>query len=240
MRPVNKGESPYITIGDYCEALPYLEDRIGLYCSFCGFPIPHVPEVEHVTAKAEGGDLTAWGNLLLGCKYCNTRKGKKVTPENVEDYLWPDRYNTALAYTYDHGVPAVNASILMTVDPEGSALAKARHLFDLVQLDHIPTAREKDRRFRTRNKAFEVACDSFADYQEGKKNDPNSIELLRRIIVRTAIQSGFFSVWMTVFKEEPEVLRALIAAFPGTEKECFDDNGMPKLILVKEKVLCTV
>jgi len=36
MRPVNKGLSPYESIGEYSEALPYLEDRIGIYCSYCG------------------------------------------------------------------------------------------------------------------------------------------------------------------------------------------------------------
>lgn len=45
-----------------------------MYCSYCEFPIPHVPEVEHVVSKSKGGDLTDWNNLNLGCKYCNTRK----------------------------------------------------------------------------------------------------------------------------------------------------------------------
>lgn len=47
MRPVNKGESPYQEIDDYSEALPYLEKQLGAYCSYCEFPIKHVPEVEH-------------------------------------------------------------------------------------------------------------------------------------------------------------------------------------------------
>ena len=41
---------------------------------------------------------TDWNNLLLGCKYCNTRKGKKTSLEDVDEYIWPDRDNTALAY----------------------------------------------------------------------------------------------------------------------------------------------
>ena len=74
MRPINKGESPYKKINEYKDALPYLERRIGMYCSYCEFSIPHVPEVEHVVSKSKGGDLTDWNNLNLGCKYCNTRK----------------------------------------------------------------------------------------------------------------------------------------------------------------------
>lgn len=100
MRPVNKGESPYEEIADYDEALPYLEERIGLYCSYCEMPVFHVPEVEHVVSKTQGGNRTKWENLLLGCKYCNTRKSNKVTAENENEYLWPDRYNTALAFSY--------------------------------------------------------------------------------------------------------------------------------------------
>ena len=99
MRPVNKGKSPYQKINDYSEALPYLEKRLGGYCSYCEFPIKHVPEVEHIASKANGGDRTDWNNLLLGCKYCNTRKGKKTSLEDVDEYIWPDRDNTALAYT---------------------------------------------------------------------------------------------------------------------------------------------
>ena len=94
MRPVNKGSSPYKTISKYADALPFLEKTLGLYCSYCEFPIAHLPEVEHVSAKSKGGDLTNWDNLLLGCKYCNTRKGDKVTPDNRSDYLWPDEDNT--------------------------------------------------------------------------------------------------------------------------------------------------
>ena len=78
MRPINKGESPYKKINEYKDALPYLERRIGMYCSYCEFSIPHVPEVEHVVSKSKGGDLTDWNNLNLGCKYCNTRKKAQV------------------------------------------------------------------------------------------------------------------------------------------------------------------
>ena len=78
MRPVNKGDSPYQKIKSYGDALPYLEKRLGIYCSFCEMRINHVPEVEHVASKTRGGDLTAWNNLLLGCKYCNSRKSNKT------------------------------------------------------------------------------------------------------------------------------------------------------------------
>ncbi|MCI8856627.1 MAG: HNH endonuclease [Clostridiaceae bacterium] len=90
MRPINKGVSPYKKIPNYSDALPFLEKCIGLYCSYCEFRIDRVPEVEHIISKSEGGDKTAWDNLLLGCKYCNSRKSKKITQHNKDEYLWPD------------------------------------------------------------------------------------------------------------------------------------------------------
>ena len=47
MRPVDKGEEPKEKYSKYQEAEKILEERIGAYCSFCEFPIMHVPEVEH-------------------------------------------------------------------------------------------------------------------------------------------------------------------------------------------------
>ena len=53
MRPVNKGTSPYTPIQEYRDALPYLESRIGIYCSYCGAIIDHAPEIEHVVSKSK-------------------------------------------------------------------------------------------------------------------------------------------------------------------------------------------
>lgn len=83
MRAIDKGGSPYKEIDEYQDAIPYLEKKIGLYCSYCEMSIKHVPEVEHKISRKNGGDWTAWSNLLLGCKYCNTRKAAKITPQNV-------------------------------------------------------------------------------------------------------------------------------------------------------------
>lgn len=230
MRPVKKGKSPYITIGKYDEALPYLEEALGLYCSYCENPITHVPEVEHISAKSKGGVLTDWNNLLLGCKYCNTRKGTKTTPTDVDDYLWPDKNNTALAYTYQGGIPKVNETALNHVDPTGVRLTKAQNLFALVSLGFIPTPRDKDRRFRQRNKAYELAVGALTDWQVAKKSTLEGMDSIKRLIVSNAQGYGFFSVWMTVFADEPDMLRALLDAFPGTNHTYFDETYHPKYI----------
>ena len=56
-------------------ALPYLEARLGSYCSYCGMKLDNAPEVEHVASKSTDPALiTNWDNLLLACKACNPRK----------------------------------------------------------------------------------------------------------------------------------------------------------------------
>ncbi|SFR87673.1 HNH endonuclease signature motif containing protein [Anaeromicropila populeti] len=88
MRPVNKGKSPYTSIGDYHDAEPFLGSTIGYFCSYCEFPIIHVPEVEHKESKNSGGALTDWDNLLFGCKYCNARKKEKVKKGEHDKWIW--------------------------------------------------------------------------------------------------------------------------------------------------------
>ena len=90
MRPVDKGKKPEINFKRYQDAKPYLEERIGPYCSFCEMSIRHVPEIEHKEAKSQGGDILLWENFLLSCKYCNTRKGVIVKKGDLHQYLWPD------------------------------------------------------------------------------------------------------------------------------------------------------
>ena len=227
MRPVNKGNSPYTTITKYQQALPYLETAIGSYCSYCEMKLDNAPEVEHVAAKSTDPALiTKWENLLIACKGCNTRKGKIVTGINKSDYLWPDEDNTALAFRYPLGIPEVNTAALNTVDPTGEANQKAKNLFNLLKL--APQARVKtDRRVQKRNEVFQTATESLADWKT------NQTPAMQRQIIRTALANGFFSVWMTVFEDEPDILQEMIKAFPGTETVFFDAEGHPEMRMTK-------
>lgn len=47
-------------------------------------------------------------------------------------------------------------------------------------------------------------------------------------IVDTAVNSGFFSIWMEVFKDIPVVKMKLIEKFTGIADECFDCNCLPQ------------
>ncbi len=50
---------------------------------------------------------------------------------------------------------------------------------------------------------------------------------MRNKIIQLAKATGFWSVWMTVFSEDVDMRRRLIAAFPGTSRACFDEQARP-------------
>ncbi len=217
MRPVDKGEAPEHAFQKYQEAEPYLEERLGAYCSFCEFPIRHVPEVEHKEAKAKGGDELAWENLLLSCKYCNTRKGTIVAKGDKEKYLWPDEDDTFHAFSYDTEIPKLNEEYLQA---QGDDIKqKAANLFSLLQLDNVPLSPAvKDRRYAARSVARNYALSSKVGWDKVKISMNNKNDYLQQIRM-LAESSGFFSVWMQVFKEDIEVKEALLEVFKGTRKE---------------------
>lgn len=220
MRPVNKGEAPDIEFKEYQEAEPYLEERLGAYCSFCELPINHVPEVEHKEAKAGGGAETAWDNLLLSCKYCNTRKGKIVAKGDRQKYLWPDEDDTFHAYLYDREIPQLNEVYLRKQDE--SIRTKAENLFQLLKLDNIPISpKVKDRRYSVRNETRNYALESKAGWDKVKKSSDKMVYLQQ--IELLAKSSGFFSIWMNVFKDDVEVKQMLLTVFKGTREEYCTD-----------------
>jgi hypothetical protein len=45
---------------------------------------------------------------------------------------------------------------------------------------------------------------------------------MRRQIVRTALGHGFWSVWMTVFRDDGDMRKQFVENFPGTAEDCFD------------------
>lgn len=152
MRPVDKGESSYKEIKEHQEALPYLEKKIGLYCSYCEMPINHVPEVEHMISKKHGG--------------------KK---------------------------------------------------------------QDKDRRFLNRNLSYNKALISLKNWNHVKDASECYQNAMKEQIIMTATADGFFSVWMMVFADEPEICLALLERYPGTNKVYYDEQGKIKQIFLKKE-----
>lgn len=220
MRPVDKGPAPGVTFQTYQDAEPYLEQRLGAYCSYCEFPISHVPEVEHKEAKGRGGKKLEWNNLLLSCKYCNTRESKIIGKGEKDRYIWPDEDDTFHAYTYHDGHPKLNIEYLNQQVPQ--LKEKAENLYNILKLDNRPIKpNDKDRRYSKRSEAYNCAMESLEDWKKIQTEHDKEKYLTQT--ERLAVALGFFSVWMEVFKNYPEVRNRLINIFPGTKAKYCDD-----------------
>lgn len=127
MRPVERGAAPR-TYTRYGDAIGDLETRLGIYCSYCERRLPTSLAVEHVVPKSVDRALeTEWTNFLLGCTNCNSVKGDQ--PVTVDDFLWPDRDNTFLAFRYTKG-----GFVHLADDLSKAQENKAQALLDLVGL----------------------------------------------------------------------------------------------------------
>lgn len=221
MRPVDKGPCPKDKNGDpvmfkeYQEAREYLIDRVGSFCSYCEISHP-APDTEHVLPKSLRGSLKlSWSNFLLACTNCNSVKGKKKV--RLRGCFWPDRDNTARAFVYStHG----KVELAQGLTPRQKSLAlKTMELTGFYRDMHTnPPATERDRRWKRRSEAWIVAERTKVLLA---KTDS---EEMRELAVMTAVGHGNWSVWMSVFADDGDMQRRLIAGFKGTAKTCW--NGV--------------
>ena len=220
MRPVDRGSIPLDDSGQprrfssYQNARQDLIDRLGEYCSYCEMHLDASLAVEHVKPKTHHPDLRLrWSNFLLACTNCNSIKGAQDI--DLDDYYWPDTDNTARAIGYQEGG-------IVQADPNLSPeqRTKAEATIELTGLDRMPgnDPAASDRRWINRLEAWDMAEQSLQHLQAANSQS------MRAQIVLTAQGTGFWSVWMTVFRDCPDMRRRFIEAFPGTFRECFDDD----------------
>lgn len=159
---------------------------------------------------------SAMTHFLLACANCNSTKGKRSI--DVEDYYWPDTDNTFRAFVYKKGG-------LIKVNPHltSEEQVRAARTLKLTGLDKRPgyNSTVSDRRWMSRRDTWNVAQESRRDLQ------CNDTSEMRRQILRTAEGRGYWSVWMTVFSDDEDMLRRFIHSdkFRGTCQECFDIQG---------------
>ncbi len=232
MRPIERGTPPVdengkpILFQRYQDAKKYLIERLGKFCSYCEMKLETNLAVEHVQPKGNlqtAGLQNTWNNFLLACPICNSIKGHtEINEKNIDDYLWPDRNNTFLALAYeDQGVVVANPQF-----PEIQDQANA--LITLVGLDRNPTngVKPPDDRWFSRLETWNNAVDAKNDLST-RPND----KILRKHIARQASQ--YFSIWATVFADDPDMLRRIFENFKGnvencgTALDCFDDRYKP-------------
>lgn len=218
MRPVTRGPDPG-PFAQYRDAAEPLMGRLGCYCSYCERHIETHLAVEHIQPKDPNPALErSWNNFLLACVNCNSCKGD--TDIAVADALWPDADNTLRAFKYRMAI----VEVADTLDAAARPLAEALHR--LVGLDKdpgnpLPARRptSADRRWLTRHETWNLAKESLQDLTDA--DTPQ----MRAQIVRTAKTRGGFGIWFTVFRADRDMLRRLIAAFPGSTIECFNQDG---------------
>ena len=224
MRPVSKGDWPKnpdgteIKYTEYAKARGELIKRLGEYCSYCEMHLDASLAVEHVQPKKPHGATAVmtdreldWHNFLLACQNCNSTKGNKDVV--IDDYYWPDRDNTYRALQYSVGGIIEPAKHLSS-----SEKTRANATIKLTGLDKQPmnNSEASDRRWLNRKEAWDIATRSK------ERMGRNNTEDFKEQIKETAVANGFWSVWMTVFKEDADMLLRFIEALPGTCIECFD------------------
>ena len=222
MRPVAKGLPPQIEYAHYRDALDDLAGQIGLFCSYCEQPIQHAPEIEHVQPKSLEPHLErSWNNLLLGCTNCN--KTKSDNPVDRTQVAFPDTDNTFRGLVF-----LEDGKITVSRHLTGEQTELIRQVVGLVRLDRHPDAEERDDRPTARDKRAYLRRDVWALAKRclGHIEQPENNPSIRSIVAEVLAPSkGFFSVWMTVFCNHPDMLNMFIQNFRGTDADCFDNEG---------------
>ena len=209
MRRVDKGAWPEDGNGQQKIFRPYrkaksdLIERLGAYCSYCerekdGLAVEHVVPKKHAPTLEEN-----WTNFLLACRNCNSIKRDK----NVSraGYTWPDDDEDWRPFDYfPDGIVKVQD------DLSGPNRQKAQNLFGLLGLGRRPgnDLEMKDIRWRERREAWNAAEEAYASLAS-EATDVNNV-------LKLAKHTGFWSVWMTVFSDRPDVCERLRKEFPGT------------------------
>jgi uncharacterized protein (TIGR02646 family) len=209
MRPVKRGANT-TTFTTYQQARGSLIKHLGEYCSYCEMAANASLAVEHIQPKKKKPALELeWDNFLLACGNCNPTKGD--TDIVLTDYYWADTDNTARAFVYSVGGFIAPNPDLSPIEQE-----KAKATIQLFGLEKRPPldVEASDRRWSNRLQTWDIATRAL----ERLKN-LNAPEM-REQIVDTARAQGYWSVWMTVFKDDPDMLERFIKAFPGTA-DCF-------------------
>lgn len=211
MRSVVKGPAPldehHVTVvfAQYQDAIPYLKERLGRYCSYCERTIPANLAVEHKLPKEHHPHLKLeWDNLLLSCVNCNSSKGQ-TNPQDASMF-WPDEHDTFDLISY-----APNGAVRPRQGLDPATEARVHYTLFLLGLSRLPAELSSaDHRFFDRLEVWRRASQSLEDLAG------RDIPELRRAIIETAKASGGYSIWQHVFAADAAMREALRTTFVGT------------------------
>ncbi len=230
MRPVNRGLIPKNKDGtdkvytSYKQAKDDLKKALGTYCSYCEMGIENQVDIEHVIPKSHAPSLeNDWNNFLLACKSCNIIKDNRN--HNRNGYVFPDIENTSFLFEYSEKDVKVKDDL-----PE-SIKVLATATFNLVKLNRkLDTSYMTDDRAFARLNSWNKAQMALEDYCYLLSSHHDKISLAR-VIANNC--TGFFSMWIQIFKDYPEVKKAILENVSGTAMQCYDQNYNPKEELLR-------
>lgn len=222
MRPIDKGDWPIANNGrklsfdDWTRAIPILIERTGCYCHICEIRLNL--EIEHIKYKDHYENLASvWWNFLLVCRYCNARKGSVRVKGYRQSYIWPHLNNTLLAFAYE-----LDGQVKPRNSLDAHDIARASNLISVYKLsDSVTSNGTPDKRFKRRIEVFKQANDRRLEFRDGKAT--------AEAIVDAVTNTGFFSTWLKVFEDVPEIKQALINCpdFHLAGNVFFDANFLP-------------
>ena len=114
-----------------------------------------------------------------------------------------------------------------------------KNLYELVKLDPTLKDNRDDKRMRKKNEVYNLAKMKLDSWIKMTLISEDAEIEMKQAILDLVRSYGFISVWMYVFKDEPEILRQLVKCFPGTKEEYFDANGRVKEVIGQISVIIT-
>jgi len=228
MRPLDKGSTPLADDGSpkqvsgYREWRKDLKNRTGYYCAYCNIPLSHALQVEHVCPKnplpgdLQGSELD-WENMLLACGPCNNAKDNNP----IAEVYMPEEQNSLLPFVSEQVQNSPRHRIIQVKDtlsePQEQKAEKTIRLFKWQEVDERDAI--VDLRAEKRQTAHKAVQSTFEIYLMLKSID---IQKATGHLGDVVKQTGFFLLWFEAFEGEPEALKAIIDAVPGTAQDCFD------------------
>lgn len=228
MRPVNHVDTG-VALTSHKDAKPNLIHSMGEFCAYCERATEAINlDVEHIKPqKAHSRLALTWGNFLLACTSCNTYKRHYQAANRqagiLRNQAWPHLDNTYSAYCYDqNGLITVSAGLTSLQHEQ-----MAQRTLEMAGLDRTPSVAANYKELglvydivSRRKKAWEKAQIALAAYQQ------NPTDIQCQSILGQAEETGFFSIWMSVFSAHASVKCELVRIFKASPN-CFDRVGNP-------------
>lgn len=220
MRPINKWRTNTNNVkgtydpygGAKLILLANFGNEPNYFCNYCDRNIPGVNlEVEHVQPVKHYPDLEfSWVNFLIACKNCNLAKlDYNLEYQNI---VVPHYQNTFNCFEFNND-GTISVPPHMVNNPR---IAETIRMLGFDRGHGHPDKQPQDDRYDIRRQTLFTARKKLKQYEEGRQDIDDIVEM--------AITTGFWAVWMNVFKNHEKVQNALIESFTNTFENALTTN----------------